>query len=94
MYDITQTKRSSGQNADSLILIRYTIKLSKIIVSKIPLEGGGGPMLSHGLQIIDLFSNIFVKFWNCLRDSINSLEDETQTFPCPVLSREQKSNFL
>ena len=51
-------------------------------------------MLAHGLQIIDFFSNIFVKFWDCLRDSINSLEDETQPFLCPVVSREQKSNFL
>ena len=50
VYDVIQTKRPSGQNADNLNLIRHTISFQKIIVSKIPREGEVAPMLAHGMQ--------------------------------------------
>ena len=42
MYDVIQTKRPSGQNVDNLNLVRHTISFQKIIVSKIPRDGGRG----------------------------------------------------
>ena len=43
MYDVIHTKCPRGQNADNLNLIRHTISFQKVIVFKIPQEGGGDP---------------------------------------------------
>ena len=67
MYDITQTKRPSGQNVDNLILIRYTISFQKSLSPKFPGRRKVAPMLAHGLQIIDIFFQYFCQILELFR---------------------------
>ena len=51
MYDVTQTKRPSGQNADNLILISHIISFKKSLSPKFPGRRDVAPILAHGLLV-------------------------------------------